>query len=531
MKKSALYYRVSSDDQKERDTIENQIDTLHTYIELKEEFEIYDEYPDNGVSGTIPFEQRTEGNRLLKDAEKGLFDTVLVWKVDRFGRDTLSGLQAVEMLRKYNIEIISITEPFDLNTPTGRFQFITYLNMAELDRNNILDRMFLGATRAAKNGKWMGGIVPYGYFVNNDGFLEIDKDESEVIKKIFDLYTNDKLSLIDIAVYLNNAGIQSSCGSGKGGRTKGITKMWRAGSIQRIISSTTYKGIHKYGKRASRRKEPILREVPAIVTEETWDLAQEIKKENLLDAKRCNNKRDYLLRGLIKCKYCGKTYYGISYKDRSSVYCCSGKRGENKRILGIKCDNININTEMIENEVWKDCLNILLHYDEYINDIKRTSKSGEQDYISELNNLKCSFTDLNREKNSILTLFRKNKILEEELDEQLADIRKDEEKLQKLILITEGKIGMKTQENELIEGMSSKLKYYHDKIDNLTFEDKRDIVKLLVKQITVETVIQNGARIPKIDATYNLVKLAILTDAHVGIMDINLKNASVLVYK
>lgn len=189
MKKCAIYCRVSSDDQRERDTIENQVEILHSYIELKkEDLEFYDQYLDNGISGTISFEKRPEGSRLINDASKGFFNTVLVWKIDRFGRDTLSGLTAVEQLSKYNIEILSMSEPFDLNTSTGRFQFITYLNMAELERNNILDRMFIGATRAAKKGKWMGGIVPYGYIVNKDGYLEINEDEAKIIKKIFDLY-------------------------------------------------------------------------------------------------------------------------------------------------------------------------------------------------------------------------------------------------------------------------------------------------------------------------------------------------------
>lgn len=151
MKKIALYCRVSSDDQKERETIENQIDILHTYLEMHcDNMEMFNEYLDDGISGTVEFIERPAGAKLIKDAAAGLFDTVLVWKVDRFGRDTLSGLKAVELLRKYTIEILSVTEPFDLNTPTGRFQFITYLNMAELERNNILDRMYLGATRAAK---------------------------------------------------------------------------------------------------------------------------------------------------------------------------------------------------------------------------------------------------------------------------------------------------------------------------------------------------------------------------------------------
>lgn len=512
MRKVALYCRVSSDDQKERDTIENQIEILNTFIELRENFKVFKEYLDNGVSGTIPFEERPAGKELIYDASKKLFDTVLVWKIDRFGRNTLSGLKAIEMLRKYDIEIMSVTEPFDLNTATGRFQFITYLNMAELERNNILDRMYIGATRAAKNGKWMGGIVPYGYIVNSDGYLEINEKEANVIREIFDLYVNKKLSAVNIALYLNNLNIPSSCGTGKGKRTKNVTGLWRSGSILRILNSTTYKGVHEYGKRGSRRKETILRKVPAIVTEEIWNKAQKQKEKNTIMSKRNMKNREFLLRKLIKCKHCGNTYYGISYKKKSAVYCCSGKRGENSRLLGMKCDNININAEKIEEIIWNDCLYIIKNFDSCVQEIKKQDKNPSEEARADLKKLKSSLAEIKNEKNNILTLFRKNLITEEDIEQQLKDIKKEEEKIKKLIYTLEEKLNAYEHEDELVNNMSSKIKIYYNKIDNLTFEDKRKIINLLVKRIDVETIVENGAKVSKIEPIYNLVKLDNYTD-------------------
>ena len=516
MKRVALYCRVSSDDQKERDTIENQIEILHTYIEVKEGFETYNEYLDNGISGTIPFDKRPEGKQLILDAEKGLFDTVLVWKVDRFGRDTLTGLSTIETLRKYNIEILSVTEPFDLNTPTGRFQFITYLNMAELERNNILDRMFIGATRAAKKGKWMGGIVPYGYSINNEGYLEINKEESKIIQKIFDLYTIEKMPGLSISTFLNSIGVPSSSGEGKGKRTRKTSGKWRASTIQRILSSTTYKGVHVYGKKATRRKELITREVPAIISVEQWDKAQLQKEKNSLDSVRNRKNRFFLLRGLIKCEYCGSTFYGITYPSKSSVYSCSGKRFENVKISGYKCDNKNINAETIEEQVWSDCLHILKNYDSYSQQIKISSKGSFEDIEAELEKLQFSLSKMKSEKNNILSLFRKNIITEEEVEEQIKEIKKEEGKLLTLIQITENKLDVHNREDELVLGMSRRLSEYHKKLDNLTDEDKYDIVRLLVKEIIASSIIEDGRRVPKVKIVYNLVKLETLKD-----MDLN----------
>lgn len=513
MKKIALYCRVSSDDQKERETIENQVDILHTYLEMHcDDMEMYNEYLDDGISGTVEFVKRPAGAKLIKDASSGLFNTVLVWKVDRFGRDTLSGLKAVEMLTKYNIEILSVTEPFDLNTPTGRFQFITYLNMAELERNNILDRMYLGATRAAKKGKWLGGIVPYGYIVNADGFLEINQDEATIIKKIFSLYTNEKLSTINIAVYLNNLNIPSSCGNGKGKRTKNISGKWRSSSIQRILNSTTYKGIHYYGRRGTRRKEPIPRKVPAIISEDIWNKAQVVKKDNILTSMRNVKVRDYLLRGLIKCEVCKKSYYGISYRQRSSVYSCSGKRGENKKIMRIKCDNVNVNADMIEEQIWNTCLDIIKNYKSYIADIHEKNTTENDDSIN-LSKLQLDLNNIANEKSNILKLFRKGIIDEKEVNEQLADIKREENKLMNLMKIFKEREDYKCNENTLIKNMSDKLKYYNERLNILSFKDKYAVVHLLVKEIIITPIIDHGEKIPRIDATYNLIKIPPTSDA------------------
>lgn len=506
MKKIAIYCRVSSDDQKERGTIENQIETLDTYVSMKDDLIIYKRYLDDGISGTVPLANRPAGADLIKDASVGLFDSVLVWKVDRFGRDTLTGLQAVEELRSHNVEILSMSEPFDLNTPSGRFQFTMYLNMAELERNNILDRMYLGATIAAKKGKWLGGIVPYGYNVNKDGYLEIKEDEAEIIKKIFNLYTEDKLSSLKIATYLTAQGVPSSCGTGKGKRTKNVSGKWNVSSIQRILKSTTYKGIHEYGKRGTRRTETILREVPAIISEDQWNKAAELRSKNQIESMRNTTGRDYILRLKIKCEICGGTFYGISYRSRTDVYCCSGKTNSRKLIDGIKCDNVNIPADMIEKEVWKECKDILMNYESYLDSFK--DKVETDNDLDNLDTLKKSLHDKNTEKNNILSLFRKGIIDEQELEEQLLDIKKEEKKIKDIIKVLAEKNRTVEDKNILFQETISKLEYYKNKLDNLSVQDKKDIINLLVNEIKVNYEICAGKKIPSVEAIFNLVKVA-----------------------
>lgn len=507
MKRIAIYCRVSSDDQKEKDTIDNQVDILNTYIEMKDDLEKYDEYLDDGVSGTIPFQERSCGKKLIEDAKRGLFDAILVWKIDRFGRDTLSGLSAVELLRQYNIEIISVTEPFDLNTPTGRFQFITYLNMAELERNNILDRMFLGATRAAKQGKWLGGIVPYGYFVNKDKYLEINEIEAVVVRKIFDMYVNDNLSSLDIAVFLNSSGIDCNYAS-RGTGKKNITEkksLWSTSTIQRILRSSTYMGIHEYGKRASRRKETIFREVPAIIPEEVFEKATYTRKENIKYSKRNSPNRIFLLRTMVKCAECNHTYYGIYYKNRSAVYSCSGKKPPAKKLYGIKCSNLNVNADYLEEYVWEMCKKILLNYDNY--KIKDDSDNDRLDIEKEISRLDICLKELNLEKSNILKLYRKNIIDETELEQQITDIKNESDRLVKLINLTKEKLETFNNKTIIIKNHETLVEYYKSRVENLNEDEKIKIIKLFIKEITISSIIEDGEKVPSVNIVWNMSNL------------------------
>ncbi|MGG7057558.1 recombinase family protein [Clostridium tertium] len=507
MNKVAIYCRVSSDDQKERDTIENQIEILNTYIEFKDKLEKAGEYLDDGISGTIPFQERPAGKRLIEDCKNGLFNSILVWKIDRFGRDTLSGLSAVELLRSYNIEIISVTEPFDLNTPTGRFQFITYLNMAELERNNILDRMFIGATRAAKKGKWLGGIVPYGYYVNKEKYLEINEFEANVVRKIFDLYINEKLSTLDISIYLNNAGIYcnyASRGTGKK-NSKEKKSLWSLSTTQRILSSTTYKGIHEYGKRASRRTETILREVPAIVPVEVYNKAEELRKNNKLNSSKNSPNRIFLLRRLIKCEECGGIFYGRYYKSKSSVYSCAGKRTAAKKLYGVKCNSLNINTDDIEKDVWNLCVEFIKDY----KDIKLITKGNKEieEIKKNIDQLQNNIKNLDNEKNSVIKLFRKNIINEIELEAQILDLKKEENRYTKLLNDFKNNLAVFENKRNIIDDYDNALKYYKEKLENLTIEEKQDVLNLLIKEIKVGTTIVEGELIPKYQIFWNMSDL------------------------
>jgi site-specific DNA recombinase len=532
MTRLAVYARVSSDDQAERGTIENQLEFARKYSDLHQ-LEVIKWYKDDGVTGTIPLEARPAGKELLEDAKNGQFDLLLIYKLDRLGRSARIILNAVHELESHGIKIRSMTEPFDTGDPSGRFLLTILAGVADLERETILERMWYGANRAARTGKWLGGIVPYGYRVDSEGFLEINEDplphselsEAGVVRLIFHMMANQGHSCIKIADYLNALGIPPSYT--KDGRLVKRSKrqektagIWRPSRIRGIITNTTYKGIHLYGKRSKKKREVIEREVPAIVDVETWEKAQKVLKENQIEAFK-NSKNRYLVRGLMKCQCCGLTYIGVHYPGRNrnltGYYICSGKQSYKGPYQG-KCPSKNIPKEWIEDLVWQDCLKFINQPGEALKEIAASmeAKQAEKhDLTSEIAAIKESIENKDIERQSILDLFRKNIISFNDLEQQIQKINMEKNMLEQRLREIQNTIKMETDYTERVNNAFELLLRLRDKLkEEPSFEVKREIVKTLVNRISVHTIVDEYTKRPRasVSVHYCFAKDVIHTD-------------------
>ena len=163
----ALYLRVSSEEQRERESIENQREFLKNYQSLYG-LEVVGVYEDDGVSGTIPLHERPGGKELVEAAEAERFETLLVYRLDRLGRSLLVIVDAHDRLQQAGIALRSATEPIDTSNPSGRLIFQMLASFAEYERETIGERTRAGLHRALRNGKHTGRI-PYGYDIASDG--------------------------------------------------------------------------------------------------------------------------------------------------------------------------------------------------------------------------------------------------------------------------------------------------------------------------------------------------------------------------
>ncbi len=236
-----------------------------------------------------------------------------------------------------------MTEAFDSNTPSGRFMLTILGGVAGLERANILQRMSAGTDRAVRGGMW-SGVVPYGFVrvgekrharlvVADTPLLGLTLCEADVVKLIFRLSADEGKSCAAIATHLNNLCIPTAYlipGHATGRRKRNTAGVWRPGRVRHVLVNPTYKGIHVYGKHAKKKRELIEREVPAIVDAETWARAQETLRKNTIWSPR-NGKRDYLLRGLMKCSLCHLTLLAATITGTNPTTSAAGSTAPRAR--------------------------------------------------------------------------------------------------------------------------------------------------------------------------------------------------------
>jgi site-specific DNA recombinase len=162
-------------------------------------------------------------------------------------------------------------------------------------------------------------------------------------------------------------------------RTSGI---WRPGRIRGLIINKTYMGVHEFGKRSVSGRPVILRQVPALVSEEVWQKAQTNLKAHLLFSSR-NAKNQYLLRGLIKCGICGLTYIGVAARRPNGrlefYYRCNGAHSPSVYPALGRCQSKAVRGDLLEHQVWAEVETFLRHPEPVLQQLQTRLESDSQD--------------------------------------------------------------------------------------------------------------------------------------------------------
>lgn len=531
------YARVSTEKQRNEATIETQIERIKRHCEEKG-YELLRIYCDEGVSGERTFlHDRPQGSLLLEAARRGEFEAVIVYHPDRLGRkQTVSETVVEQLYEELGILIYDVNNNTDVTTPGGRLMFtmLSAFGVAEMSR--IRERSLDGTLRQVKNGAWTGGIVPYGYRIEGrkkDARLRpslekipgLDISEAELIQLMYRWAADDQLSCLKIANRLQAMG--APCSYERDGREilsnkrkQRTANLWRAGRVRNMLVETTYKGIHLWGKRQKKPRPnqelrpKIPRVVPSLVDEATWERAQQTLLNNRLMSPR-NSKRDYLLRGKMRCGVCNLAYAGSSikvgkaenlkperhhpsYEVRNGFiyrpyYQCTGKNNQRGSFgqLGQRCPSRMISGVIVEEAVWADIECFLREPGAVLEEIQSRLAEGDrgtEKLEKEYSRYESALKSNESEKVRMIDAYAKAIIDEPSLIASLQRIQQGKTQIEAQmghIELELAKVANQQQQCETTWQLMQRLNHILN--GELTYEVKREIVDALVDWIRVDT--------------------------------------------
>ncbi len=286
------------------------------------DYEIVGTYEDAGKSGKS-IEGRLEFNRMMEDIKSGKdgVSFVLVFKLSRFGRNAADVLSTLQVMQDFGVNLICVEDGIDSSKDTGKLMISVLSAVAEIERENIRVQTMEGRIQKAREGKWNGGFAPYGYQLI-DGKLQINEEEAEAIRVIFDQYVHTDIGANGVAKYLENHGIH------KIQRQNGKNPLFDANLVRLILKNPVYCGKIAYGRRKTEKVHGTRNEYhlveqdnyiltdgqhEAIIAEDVWQAAQvkllaQAKKYEHVN--RGKDTKTHLLSGIVKCPVCGAGMYG-----------------------------------------------------------------------------------------------------------------------------------------------------------------------------------------------------------------------------
>lgn len=370
-KKAALYVRVSTNYQIDKDSLPMQKQDLIAYAKLMFGIDDYVIFEDAGYSGKNT--DRPEFQNMMKRIRSGEFTHLLCWKIDRISRNLLDFASMYQELKDLGVTFISKNEQFDTSTAMGEAMLKIILIFAELERNMTSERVTATMISRAQNGLWNGGRVPYGYDYDKESrTFSINEEEAAIVRKMFDLYSEHP-SIVMVSRTLNEDGYASRAGND-----------WSPVSVFTILTNPFYTGIYRY----NHYKDPGLKvekdpsewvEVPdhhpRIISDEQFKEVNRVMKSNSrskrLPGQPHTAKNIHIFGGLLYCGTCGCQYVSTPSRKQASGYRPSKYTCPNLR-KKMSCNTRSVSDPVIGEFVLNYVLN-MMHAKDHFPAIHNTS--------------------------------------------------------------------------------------------------------------------------------------------------------------
>lgn len=380
-KVAVVYARFSSHSQGEQ-SIEGQLAAAETYAAARG-YTIIHEYIDRAMTGRN--DNRDEFQKMLSDCAKGQFQIIIVWKVDRFGRNREEITFNKYRAKKHGVRVEYVAESVP-DSPEGVILESVLEGMAEYYSLQLSQNIRRGVRENAKKCRYAGGRIPLGYKLNADREFVVDPDTAPLVRRIFDMYAEGQ-TMPEIIAQLNREGLHT-------GQGRPYTK----NSLRTLLKNEKYIGIFDFNNGEIRVEDG----VPAIVDKDTFYKAQKLLTLNQRAPAARWTKADYLLTGKLFCGSCGAPMTGECGTSRTGTryeyYSCSN----HKQRKG--CKRKSIRQDWIEKYVLDQAVGLIMDDEviQFITDGVWEYYTAQDQQREKIKTLETQLRDVEKAMNNLL---------------------------------------------------------------------------------------------------------------------------------
>lgn len=475
MRRAAIYARYSSENQRD-ESIDAQICAIEEYAR-KNDIAIVKTYVDRAKSATTA--ERPAFQEMIRMSETGLFDTIIVHKLDRFARSKYDSAVYKQKLKVNNVRLLSVTENLD-GTPELIILESVLEAMAEYYSKNLAREIMKGTMENAKKTDHCGGVPPLGFDIE-DKKLIINEHEAEAIKLIFEMYADGR-GYTEIINILNYKGYKTKRGNPFG-----------KNSLFEILRNEKYKGVYTYNKSSHKSAKgtynrheykddsDIIRikdGCPRIVSDELFNRVEERMSKNKQSTQRNRDRQKYLLSGLVFCGKCGSPMHANRRKkDSQLTFRC------NRKVQNIDCKAREINMGYLEAYVLEELHKNIFSFNR-INSIMKMIEG----YANKINSKAEESADRLREELKNIQKIRSNilfaieqGVVEEHFSGRLAELKEQQENIKAELILTNQPKSFKVTRKEVMLMINN----FQRMIIEMDFDGLRKIILRFIDKITV----------------------------------------------
>ena len=460
----AIYARVSTEHEAQISALGNQIQYYDDLFEKHPEWELYDRYIDEGITGTS-VKKRKNFMRMMQDASKNKFDLIVTREVSRFARNTVDTLQQTRILRREGVEVYFTEDNiWTMNDEDGELRLTIMATLAQNESKKTSVRVKAGQMISFKNGVLYGNGNILGYDRIGKEYV-VNELQARTVRRIFDLYL-DGNGVRKIQFVLEKEGHLTATG---------LTK-WQPGNISRILRNPFYCGTIVYRKQfvpdfLEQKKINNFGEVDKvivegrhtpIVTKEQFEKVQQIlsSKSESVHNKGCRGKKiskDIWCRKM-KCE-CGSSYNRVTWHKSSegpqyAYQCYSQIRTgtfKTRERKGLSTEGIcvtkmvprwklEVMADIIFQKFWNDREGVLAIANEMLDNCYENEHDNE--VLDRKRDLEDKMELWNRKYNNLLDMRMAGEIEKDRYDEKREQILKEQQHLKKQLEIICGETGL-----------------------------------------------------------------------------------------